>query len=152
VIRGSCLCSGVKFEIDRATAPFELCHCSRCRKSSGSAFVAGIGVQTADFRLISGRDLIVSYEAPILDRPPAYRTTFCRRCGSPVPDPLSDESWFEVATGTLDDDPGIRPDKHIFVEFVPAWSEICDPLPQLDKRALIKLRISQRQNEHEPDR
>jgi hypothetical protein len=112
--------------------------------------VAGIGVRTKDFRLLSGRDLIVSYEAPILGRPPAYRTTFCRRCGSPVPDPLPEESEFEIAGGTLDDDPGIRPDKHIFVEFVPAWSEICDELPQLDKRALVKLRIAQH-FENEPD-
>ena len=143
MIRGSCLCGAVQFEIDRATGPFEMCHCSRCRKSSGSAFAAGIGVQTEDFRLLSGQDLIVSYEAPILASPPAYRTAFCRRCGSPVPDPLPAESWFEIPAGTLDGDPGIRPDKHIFVEFVPAWSEICDELPQLDKRALVKLRTSE---------
>ena len=143
MIRGSCLCGAVKFEIDRATGPFELCHCNRCRKTSGSAFVAGVGVRTEDFRLLSGHDLIVSYEAPIADHPPAYRTTFCRRCGSPVPDPLPTESEFEIAAGTLDDDPGIRPDKHIFVEFVPAWNEIHDELPQLDKRALVKLRIAQ---------
>ncbi len=147
MIHGSCLCGTVKFEIDRASGPFELCHCSRCRKTSGSAFVAAIGVQPGDFRLISGHDLIVSYEAPILDRPPAYRTTFCRRCGSPVPDPLPGESGFEIAAGTLDDDPGMRPDKHIFVECVPAWSEICDELPQLDKRALVKLRIAQHQKD-----
>ena len=35
MIRGSCLCGGVKFEITRATGPFELCHCSRCRKANG---------------------------------------------------------------------------------------------------------------------
>lgn len=143
MIRGSCLCGAVKFEIDRATGPFELCHCNRCRKTSGSAFVASIGVRVEDFRLITGLDRIVSYQAPILDRPPAYRTTFCSRCGSPVPAPPAGESRFEIAAGTLDDDPGIRPDKHIFVEFVPAWSEIRDALPQLDKRALVKLRIAQ---------
>jgi len=44
MIRGSCLCGGVKFEITRAVGPFELCHCARCRKASGSAFVAGLGV------------------------------------------------------------------------------------------------------------
>ena len=94
MIHGSCLCGAVQFEINRAAGPFELCHCSRCRKSSGSAFVAAIGVQAEDFRLISGRDLIMNYEAPILDRPPAYRTAFCRRCGSPVPDllPIQDQS------------------------------------------------------------
>jgi hypothetical protein len=37
MMRGSCLCGGVRFEVDRAVGPFELCHCSRCRKASGSA-------------------------------------------------------------------------------------------------------------------
>ena len=57
--------------------------------------------------------------------------------------PSSIPSWFEIAAGTLDTDPEIRPDKHIFVEFVPAWSEISDDLPRLDKRALVKLRMAQ---------
>lgn len=147
MITGSCLCGSVRFEIDRAVGPFELCHCNRCRKTSGSAFVAAIGVRTEDFRLVAGSDRIVRYQAPIIERPPAYRTAFCGRCGSPVPDPQPGEAWFEIPAGSLDDDPGIRPDKHIFVEFIPDWSEISDALPQLDKRALVKHRLAQRETE-----
>jgi hypothetical protein len=87
MIRGGCLCGGVRFEIDRAVGPFEFCHCRRCRKVSGSAFVAGLGVRRDDFRWVSGRELIQAYEAPILEAPPAYRVCFCSRCGSCVPDP-----------------------------------------------------------------
>jgi hypothetical protein len=126
---GSCLCGGVRFEIDRAVGPFELCHCSRCRKTSGSAFVAGLGVRTEDFRLLAGADLVQRYEAPILERPPAYRVAFCRRCGSPVPDPPAGSDWFEVPAGLLESDPGLRPDKHIFVELRPTWSIPVDDLP-----------------------
>lgn len=141
MIRGSCLCGGVRFELERVTGPFELCHCNRCRKVSGSAFVSGLGAQASDFRLISGRELIRHYDAPLLERPPAYRSTFCSRCGSPVPDPAPGSGFFEVAAGTLDDDPGVRPDKHIFVELLPEWSPIGDDLPQLDKPALRELRM-----------
>ena len=70
MIHGGCLCGGVRFEIDRAVGPFELCHCSRCRKVSGSAFMAGLGVRRDDFRLVRGHELIRSYEAPILEAPP----------------------------------------------------------------------------------
>ena len=42
-ITGSCLCGGVRFEVDRVVGPFELCHCNRCRKVSGSAFTAMVG-------------------------------------------------------------------------------------------------------------
>jgi hypothetical protein len=47
VIRGSGLCGGVRFEIAKAVGPFELCHCNRCRKASGSAFTAFLGVEAA---------------------------------------------------------------------------------------------------------
>ncbi len=96
MIRGSCLCGGVRFEITRAVGPFELCHCSRCRKANGSAFVGGLGVKRSDFRLVQGRDLIETFEAPVRQSPPPYRTHFCRRCGSPVPDAIADTPWLEV--------------------------------------------------------
>jgi hypothetical protein len=143
MIRGSCLCGGVKFEIARATGPFELCHCARCRKASGSAFSSTVGVRREDFRLIAGRELIQSYEAPVRETAPGYRTFFCARCGSPLPDPNAATAWFEVPVGALDDDPELRPDRHIFVELKSPWFAITDSLPQLDRAALATLRSSQ---------
>ena len=144
MIRGGCLCGGVRFEIARAVGPFELCHCTRCRRASGSAFAAMVGVLAKDYRLLQGADLIASWDAPILEHPPAYRVFFCSRCGSPVPDPSPESSWFEIPAGALDDDPGVRPDKHIFVELRSAWFEIADPLPQVTKAELIELRRKSR--------
>ena len=60
-IRGSCLCGGVTFEIDRAVGPAEYCHCNRCRKVSGSNAILGIGVRTEDYRFLSGRELVKTY-------------------------------------------------------------------------------------------
>jgi hypothetical protein len=143
MICGSCLCGGVKFEIIRAVGPFELCHCSRCRKASGSAFSATVGVRRDDFRLTSGRELIQAYEAPVRETAPGYRTFFCGRCGSPVPNPDPDTAWFEVPAGVLDNDPQLRPDRHIFVEVKSPWFSIADELPQLDRAELARLRSSQ---------
>jgi hypothetical protein len=142
MITGSCLCGGVRFEIAEAVGPFELCHCSRCRKVSGSAFAAMLGVRTGDFHFVRGRHLIATYEAALLEAPPPYRTSFCRRCGSPVPNPEPAAEWFEIPAGLLDGDPGLRPDKHIFVELCAPWHEITDSLPQLDKARLHALRAS----------
>lgn len=139
-IRGGCLCGGVRFEIDRAVGPFELCHCPRCRKASGSAFVAGLGVRVRDFRLLGGAELIRTFEAPILDHPPAYRVAFCSRCGSPVPHPPEGATWFEIPAGLLDDDPLLRPERHIFVECKSPWYEISDSLPRVTKAQLAELR------------
>jgi hypothetical protein len=142
MLTGSCLCGGVRFEIARAVGPFELCHCRRCRKASGSAFAAMVGVRTRDFRLIEGADLVGTYDAPILEKPPPYRVSFCRRCGSPVPNPDPGAEWFEVPAGLLDGDPGVRPDKHIFVDLKAPWHEIADSLPRLAAAALRLLRAS----------
>jgi hypothetical protein len=142
MIRGSCLCGGVRFEIARAVGPFELCHCSRCRKVSGSAFVPWLFARREDFRLLQGEELIRRYEAPLRDKPPPYRTSFCGRCGSPVPDPTREGPWFELHAGVLDDDPGLRPERHILVEAKSSWFTITDALPQFDRPALTALRNS----------
>ena len=140
MIKGSCLCGGVRFEIDHAVGPFELCHCHRCRKLSGAAFLPTFGVLQKDFRFVAGVDLIGSYDAPIIHEPPPYRAFFCRRCGSPTPNPDPSEEWIEIPAGLLDDDPGLRPDKHIFVEHRAPWYEIGDALPQYDRPSLMALR------------
>lgn len=151
MIRGRCLCGGVQFELDRAVGPFELCHCSRCRKVSGSAFMAAIGVRRSDFRWVGGRDLIRAYEAPLLEARPVYRICFCSVCGSCVPDPEDDSELFEVAAGLLDDDPQLQPDKHIFIELKAPWFQITDGLPRLDKQALIEHRRRIAQQRHAGD-
>lgn len=139
-IAGSCLCGGVRFEIDKAVGPVEICHCNRCRKSSGAGGLPMVSVLTRDYRLMSGGDLIATHAAPILYEPPAYRSAFCSRCGSPVPLASDEAEFLEIPAGLFDDDPQIKPDKHIFVEFVPAWDEITDSLPQYTIRDLVKER------------
>lgn len=142
-IRGSCLCGGVTFEIDRAVGPAEFCHCSRCRKVSGSNALLAVGVRTEDYRFLSGRELVKTYDAPILHGPPPYQSCFCSNCGSPVPVPEPEGDWFEIPAGALDDDPGIKPDKHIFVELMPAWDRITDGLPGYTFRELYRLRTGE---------
>jgi len=142
MIRGSCLCGGVRFEIARMAGPFELCHCTRCRKASGSAFVPWVVASREDFRLLQGEELIRTYEAPLRDKPPPYHTSFCGRCGSPVPDPKRESRWVEVHAGVLDDDPGLRPERHILVEAKSPWFTITDQLPRLDRAALDVVRKS----------
>jgi hypothetical protein len=139
-IRGSCLCGGVTFEIDRASGPAESCHCNRCRKVTGSMAVLTIGVQTSDYRMLTGRELLRTYSAPILYGPPAYQSTFCSTCGSPVPVAEPEGDYMEIAAGLFDDDPGVRADKHIFVELRPAWDETRDGLPEVPFRELHRQR------------
>jgi hypothetical protein len=101
-----------------------------------------LGVRVAGYRLLRGAELIACYEAPLREAKPPYRSSFCRVCGSPVPNPDPNATWFELPAGLLDDDPALRPDKHIFVERKAPWHDITDSLPQLDKQQLIALRAA----------
>ena len=137
MIRGSCLCGEVRFELTEPSARpetkgarFFLCHCNRCRKHSGSAFSAGFRVKKEDFKFVSGRELISSYEVPILVEPPAYEKRFCKRCGSPVPIETSDFPDVQIPAGTLDDDPKVKPDLHCFIHHQAPWFEITDDRPR----------------------
>lgn len=142
MIAGSCLCGGVRIEVAQPEGPFELCHCSRCRKASGTAFAAGIWVRIEALRWRSGRDLVRSYAAPVRESPPPYRTFFCGTCGSPLPDPDPGFPWVEVPAGMLDGDPGLRPDKHLVIGPPAPWYEIRDALPRMDRDQITADRIA----------
>ncbi len=138
-VRGSCLCGAFTFEVDEFSGPFEICHCTRCRKRSGSNGIAMVGTDASRYRVTSRTTAITSYEAPILNQPPPYHSHFCSICGSPLPPPAP-SGWFEIPAGLLDDDPGIRPDRHIYTEFAAPWDTSADALPRYTTRDLAKLR------------
>jgi hypothetical protein len=90
------------------------------------------------------RDDVDSFEAPVVDHPPGYRSSFCRHCGSPMPVVGPGDDWFEIAAGgVLDDAPGLFPDRHIFIDFKAPWHHITDGLEQLTKRELIGMRVAE---------
>ena len=122
VVRGSCLCGGVRFEV---TAPFRranYCHCSRCRKHSGAAALAQGRVAREAFRLLAGEELIRVF------RPDGGAVkAFCSVCGSSLFGawwPGGDE--ISIRLGALDDDPGIRPQYRAFTGSKAVWEELPD--------------------------
>jgi len=126
-LTGSCLCGGVRFEV---TAPFRRashCHCSRCRKHSGTFGLTQGRVPLEGFRVVQGEELIRVY------RPPeGMAKAFCSVCGSS----LFGGTWpdgpeVSVRFGTLDGDPGIRPQYHSHTASAALWDEIPeDGLPR----------------------
>lgn len=126
-LKGGCLCKGVQYEIAGPPQAAGNCHCSMCRKQSGSAFAAAAGVPAKSFRWTKGEELLTRYQSS-----PDGQRIFCKRCGSwlacgPI-DPKAEMSF--IMLGTLDDDPGIRPSSHIFVGSKAPWFDITDQLPQ----------------------
>ncbi len=131
-MRGSCLCGAVAFEATGLPITFDLDHCSRCRKSSGSAFKAEVIVEPGGFRWLGGQSMVRIYEAPVRETAPGYRRAFCIVCGGPVP--IVEDHMINIPAGTLDDDPGVRPRRHIFVAAKATWFEITDGLQRFPRK------------------
>jgi hypothetical protein len=121
-VRGSCLCGGVRFEIDLPFLRANHCHCSRCRKHSGTFGLTQGRVPREAFRLVAGEELIRVY------RPDGGAVkAFCSECGSS----LFGGNWpdgpeISVRLGSLDGDPEIRPQYHSFVDSRAVWEELPD--------------------------
>ena len=125
--KGSCLCGEVTYEIEGPFRVFQFCHCSRCRKFTGSAHGSNLFVPPEQFRWTNGEDFIGRYELP---ETKYFATTFCRQCGSSLPWAVKGGKNIVVTAGTLDDDPAIRPMWNIFWDSKVSWYEGVDHLPK----------------------
>ena len=128
MIRGSCLCGGVRFELSGWLSPIWMCHCSQCRKHSGVASNAKLLAPRKNLTWLAGEDLVQVYTLPT-----GSRTTFCRSCGSPAPQLHPCGGAYLVPAGSLDDDPGVRVESHIFVGSKAPWDEIGGSAPKFDE-------------------
>jgi len=127
-IKGSCLCGAVSFQIDGKIGPVGQCHCSKCRKVSGTDGNAVFYTALRSFRWLSGEDRIKSFLVPGGD---GWASRFCETCGSPAPHTDRDAKIYFVPAGLLDDDPGFRGyAAHIFVGSKAPWVCIADSAPQ----------------------
>lgn len=127
---GSCLCGGVRCEVTAPLLWANHCHCSRCRKHSGTFGGTQGRVPRDGFRLLGGEELIR------VDEPDDGRVkAFCSVCGSS----LFGGDWTEgdevaIRLGSLDVDPGIGPEFHVFVASRAPRDEIPDDgLPRFDE-------------------
>lgn len=129
ILTGSCLCGQIKYQISGPLRGVLNCHCSMCRKSHGAAFRTRAAVRTADFTWLAGEGLRTKFASS----PGEYRS-FCSVCGANlVTEFAAAPEWLGFALGTLDDDPGVKPECHVFVGSKAPWHDITDDLPQWDE-------------------
>jgi hypothetical protein len=129
VLTGRCLCGGVRFEIDGRLGPVVYCHCSLCRRATGSAFATNASVAEDAVRVVAGVELVTEYP----DKSESFRA-FCSRCGSPVFKRHPARGITRVRLGTIDGDPGRRPEAHIWTGSKAPWDVIPDDtLPRYDE-------------------
>jgi hypothetical protein len=124
ILSGECLCGVVRYEVADEFAYALNCHCTNCRRTTGSAFKPFAGIARDKFSVTRGGDDLMIYGDE------AAHDAHCGRCGSLLYSVVRDGAFVHVAMGTLTGDPSIRPSAHIFVGSKAPWFEIADGLPQ----------------------
>jgi len=129
MITGECFCGSVKYEIDGSLKNARSCHCSRCRKafSSASSAFAEIG-GSSKFKWAEGEEKVQQYESE-----KGWGLGFCNICGSTLCG-LYQGNVMGITLGTINGDPGVEIEKHIFVGSKAPWDHIGGPAPQFEKR------------------
>ena len=127
VTEGSCLCGEVAYEFTGAPLRMMNCHCSRCRLGRAAAHATNVFCKLEQFRWVRGASLVTEYK--VADAR-FHTVAFCSRCGAKMPRPSPDRGIVVVPAGSLDTDPGMRAQAHIFVADKAPWFDITDSLPQ----------------------
>lgn len=125
-LTGSCLCGGVRFELEQPARFCAHCHCANCRRAHGAAFVTFAGFVDDQCRIVAGEDLLTHYRT----NTDATRS-FCSRCGSTLF--YSGPRWageIHVARANIEGDQVLRPQAHAYADRHPDWHEITDDLPR----------------------
>jgi hypothetical protein len=128
VLKGSCFCRAVQYSVPDAFLYAMNCHCSNCRRTTGSAFKPFAGIERGKLRVTKGEDKLMTFGQ---DREKAH-DAHCSVCGSLLYSLVRDGQYVHVTLGTLNDPPAIKPTVHIFVGSKAPWYSILDDLPQYE--------------------
>jgi hypothetical protein len=123
-LAGKCFCGAVHYAVADEFLYAANCHCSGCRRSTGSAFKPFAGIERDKLEVTAGRDNLMIFGDP------EGHNAHCKACGSLLYSLVRAGAFVHVAMGTLVDNPTIRPTKHIFVGSKAPWFTIADDLPQ----------------------
>ena len=127
ILNGSCLCGDVEYQVRAPFLRFAHCHCSRCRKATGTGYATNLYVSPDHFEWTSGRDFVVRYDLPTAA---SFSTTFCRNCGSPLPRHTRSGREIVVPAGSLEEVPRHELQGHIFWDSRAEWTTANDKLPK----------------------
>ncbi|HLS80428.1 MAG TPA: GFA family protein [Steroidobacter sp.] len=129
VVQGSCLCGRVAFELSKSPRRMVNCHCSRCRRSRGSAYATNVFVNLEDLHWTRGAEQARVYRVPDAR---AFATSFCVDCGGLLPCAFEKIGKYLVPVGALDTPLALTPGAHIHVASKAPWFEFSDDLPRYE--------------------
>jgi hypothetical protein len=127
--KGSCLCGALQYNIEGDIDGVWMCHCSNCRKASGSVGNAIVIVKREHFHWLKGEEHRQTYELR-----PTYSIIRCKTCGTPLP-AEEDENNVYLTAGTLDEPIGVGVKTRIFCASKGDWDYDMEDVQSFDERS-----------------
>ena len=127
-MQGKCLCGGVSFSLSGELPNLYQCHCSLCRKVTGSSSNAAFKIGRVQLSWNSGEDLIKEFQSET-----GFKSHFCSSCGSPLPNLTAQDSAWWVPVGLLEGDQELQVGAHVFVGSRAGWDVVADSGQQFDE-------------------
>lgn len=124
MLLGECLCGDVRYRVEDSFLYALNCHCSQCRKATGSAFKPFAGIERNKLSVIQGDEALQIFGDE------NGHDARCKRCGALLYSVVRDGQYVHITFGTLIDTPSMQPTAHIFVGSKAPWYTINDNLPQ----------------------
>lgn len=129
-VEGGCLCGAVRYRVDGGLAKARSCHCSRCRKAfSGAGSAYAELADGAEFAWVAGEEILTHHHTA-----EQWGLSFCSSCGTTLCG-FAGEAVHGVTLGSVDGDPGIQIEQHIFVGSKAPWDHIGGDAPRYEEHA-----------------
>ena len=128
-IEGGCLCGEVRYQVQGPWLRFVHCHCSRCRRATGSGHATNLFTAPEHLTWTRGEANVQRFDLPSAQ---SFAVCFCRACGAPLPHLTRSRSGWVIPAGSLDREPATAPDRRIFWSSRAGWSCDGDALPRFD--------------------
>ncbi|MCF2861491.1 GFA family protein [Pseudoalteromonas sp. Cnat2-41] len=127
--KGSCLCGSIQFQLQGTLTDIIHCHCSLCRKASGSAYATNGFINAEDLKITDKAGTLTYYQSA-----EGKRKYFCSQCGALIYSANAQSpNRYRLRLRALDSDIIERPISHNFVTSKANWDELDAALPRYEK-------------------
>lgn len=128
MLTGSCLCGAIQYQLNSSIDTLVFCHCTRCRKQTGSAFNSATLIDRTNLTFIAGESLLKVFAYHGVNR------HFCSECGSHLLSSRdNDVTTYRLRVGTINEPIYPKTKCHIFTASKANWDQICDNNPQYEE-------------------
>jgi hypothetical protein len=130
MIKGSCFCKAVQYELTAESQMQGLCYCTDCQIVGGSSHWASYAVAPSDFHLLQGKLTEFAYD------PGSGREVvrcFCDQCGTQIKVVSAALGVVSVNAMTFSEPSVFSPQLTYFSASAPRWSQVETQLPKFEE-------------------